>query len=181
MAWTARINDAQVALLGLLCEEPMHAWEIERTVEHRDMRSWTDLSQSTIYKHLAALKKAGCVDSSEEVVNGRLRRTFSITDDGRESLRESLCSILSGLQHQKWQIDLATYNFDLIPAGDAAACLESYRRDLVDAVRRYRELEKYLADCGCPRHRHAVARRAIHLLEGDLRWVEEFIAESGQS
>ena len=48
MPASSQLNNAQLALLGLLSERPMHAWEIERTAKHRDMRSWTDLSTSTI-------------------------------------------------------------------------------------------------------------------------------------
>ena len=59
MAGTAEIlTDAELTLLGPLCEEPMHAWQIEKAIQYRDMRQWTDLSQSMIYKQLRALHAA---------------------------------------------------------------------------------------------------------------------------
>lgn len=173
----AALGDAQVALLGLLSERPMHAWEIERTARHRDMRFWTDLSTSTIYKHLGALGKAGHVSVAEEVSDGRLRKVYSVTPQGGESLRERLRAILSEPQHLKWRLDLATYNLDLLPREEAIACLETYRRELGEGARGYRELDAYLDQSGCALHRRAVSRRPLHLLEGEMRWVDEFLDE----
>jgi DNA-binding PadR family transcriptional regulator len=166
-----------VALLGLLSERPMHAWEIERTATHRDMRSWTDLSTSTIYKHLSALAAAGHVSSVEEVCDGRLRKVYAVTPQGTDALQERLREILGHPQQQKWRVDLATYNLDLLPPEEAVACLEQYRRRLAEAARGYRALDKYLEGAGCARHRRAVARRPLRLIEGEKRWVEEFLDE----
>jgi DNA-binding PadR family transcriptional regulator len=83
---TRTLGDAEVALLGLLAERPKHPWQIQKDVEHRDMRSWSDLSTSTIYKRLRALEKGGLVASSTEVVDGRARNIYSLTDAGRKAL-----------------------------------------------------------------------------------------------
>jgi len=32
------LSNTETALLGLLCEEPMHPWQIQKVVQHRDMR-----------------------------------------------------------------------------------------------------------------------------------------------
>ena len=172
-----QITDPQVALLGLLSERPMHAWEIERTATHRDMRSWTDLSTSTIYKHLAALAASGHVSSVEEVRDGRLRKVYAVTTQGADALQKRLRDILGDPQHHKWRVDLATYNLDLLPPDDAVACLEQYRHRLAEAARGYRALDEYLEGAGCARHRRAVARRPLCLIEGEMRWVDEFLAE----
>jgi DNA-binding PadR family transcriptional regulator len=173
-AVVAGLSDADTALLGLLSEEPMHPWQIEKEVRERDMRSWTDLSQSTIYKQLRALETAGFVATREEVVDGRLRRVHALTDPGREALRARLQELLATPQHTKWRVDLATYNVDLLTVGEAAASLAQYRTGLEDNIRGYGELEAFLVASGCPEHRLAIPRRAIRLLEGELRWLDEF-------
>ncbi len=174
------LADAQVALLGLLSERPMHAWEIERTARHRDLRSWTELSTSTIYKHLTALEKNGHLESREEVADGRLRKVYSITDQGAVALRGRLRGILSEPRYPTWRIDLATYNLDLLPREEALECLEAYRAELGERMRGYRELDAYLDGAGCGLHRRAVARRSLRLLEGDAGWVDEFLDELRQ-
>jgi DNA-binding PadR family transcriptional regulator len=171
------ISDADTALLGLLSEEPMHPWQIDKEVRYRDMRFWTDLSQSTIYKQLRALETEGFVAVREEAADGRLRKVYSLTDDGGAALRERLCDLLTEPEHLKWHVDLGTYNIDLLPPEQALECLEQYRKKLEENVRGYRDLEKFLIDSGCPTHRLAVARRPIHILEGEIRWLDAFVAE----
>jgi DNA-binding PadR family transcriptional regulator len=174
-------NHAQVALLGLLSERPMHAWEIERTAKHRDMRSWTDLSTSTIYKHLTALADADHLSCVEEVSDGRLRKVYSPTEQGSEELLVRLRELLSEPWQPKWPVDLATYNLGLLPREEAIACLETYRRRLGEAARGYRQLDQYLEGTGCALHRRAVARRPLHMIDGEVRWVDEFLDELRRS
>jgi DNA-binding PadR family transcriptional regulator len=173
----AAISTAEIALLGLLAEEPMHPWQINKEVHWRDMRSWTDLSQSAIYKQLRSLEVAGLVAVEEVVADGRLRKVYTLSESGREVLRESLCELLAEPEHLKWRVDLATYNVDQITPDRAAECLIAYRARLVDQVAGYRALEQFLIESGCPKHRLAVARRPAYVLEGEMRWVDEFIAE----
>jgi len=51
------LTNAEAALLGLLSERPMHPYQIEKEVRSRDMRFWTELSMSSIYKLLRKLEK----------------------------------------------------------------------------------------------------------------------------
>jgi DNA-binding PadR family transcriptional regulator len=171
------ISDADAALLGLLSEEPKHPWQIEKDVRWRDMRFWTSLSQSTIYKQLRALEAAGLVSSREETADGRLRKVYTLTEDGGGALRERLCDLLTEPEHAKWRVDLGTYNIDLLPLEQALDCLGAYRAKLEESVKGYHDLEKFLVDSGCPTHRLAVARRPVHLLEGEIRWLDSYVAE----
>ncbi len=159
----------------------MHAWEIERTVKYRDMRFWTALSQSGIYRHLSALEEGDRVTAHEETHDGRLRKVYAITPAGQRALRERLRELLREPQHQRWRLDLATYNVDLLSREEAVACLERYRERLADDARGYRELDEFLAAEGCPGHRRAVARRPLRLIEGELTWVDEFLEELRQA
>jgi len=169
------ISDAEVAVLGLLAEKPKHPWQIEKDVEFRDMRSWTDLSASTIYKRLQALERDGMVSSEAEIVEGRARKVYAISDAGRTALAARLLDLLAEPDVVKSRIDIATYNIDLVPARSAIEALRTYRAALESRVSGYRDLEQYLRTSGCPPHRMAVARRPVHLLEAEVRWVDEFI------
>ena len=55
------LSNAEAALLGLLAEKPMHPYQIEQEVRYRDMRFWTELSMSSIYKLLRKLEREGLV------------------------------------------------------------------------------------------------------------------------
>jgi DNA-binding PadR family transcriptional regulator len=173
----AAVSDADTALLGLLSEQPMHAWQIDKEVQWRDMRSWTDLSQSTIYRQLRSLQAAGLVAVRSEEAEGRLRKVYSLTDDGVVSLRDRLCGLLSEPEHSKWKVDLGTYNLDVLTVSDAIDCLARYRVKLEEAAAGYRDLEAFLIESGCPRHRLAVARRPIRLIEAEILWLDEYVTE----
>ena len=169
------LSDAEVALLGLLAERPKHAWQIEKDVEYRDMRFWTDLSTSTIYKRLDALERAGMVASRTEIVDGRARKVHALTDLGRGTLEARLIELLTEPEHVRWRVDVATYNMDLLSKHEAVTALSAYREKLRDEVRGYGELEDFMRSSDCPSHRLAVARRPVFLLEAEILWVTGFI------
>ena len=170
-------TNAEVALLGLLSKAPQHAWQIERDVEHRAMRTWTELSQSTIYRQLKALEKAGYVESTTDVVDGRARKVDALTDAGRTAMRDRLLAILSAPESPTWSIDLATYDLDLVPTPDASKALARYRERLREAIGGWQATEDSKVASACPAHRLAVARRPRYLLAAEIRWLDDFIAE----
>lgn len=173
----ATLSNAETALLGLLCEEPMHPWQIQKVVQHRDMRSWTELSQATIYSQLRSLERAKLVACQTQVGQGRLRKVYAVTPAGRAALKAKVRELLTEPEPKKWRVDLGTYNLDLLPRREALACLRAYRAKLNEGITCYRNLQKYMEGCGCPAPRCAVARRPIYLLQGEIRWVDDFITE----
>lgn len=177
MTQTRALTNSEVALLGLLSERPKHAWQIERDVENRSMRTWTELSQSTIYRQLTSLHKAGLVESAQEVVDGRARKVYSLTDAGLEALRDRLLGLLAEPESPMWGIDLATYNVNLVPVKAAIAALEGYREKLQAGIACWEATEEYMSAHTCPTHRLAVVRRPRYLLEAEIRWVDDFVAE----
>lgn len=171
---------ADVALLGLLAEGPMHPWEVTRQVEHREMRTWTDLARSTVYKQLRSLEQRGLVASSEAVVSGRARRTYRLTEPGTRALAAGVRHHLAVPEVPHWAIDIATYNIDALPAQQAIDALDEYAATLRERADGWAALEVYLRDTeGCPPRRWALARRATAMIAGELAWIAEFRAELG--
>lgn len=172
------MSNAEAALLGLLAERPRHPYQIEKEVRDRDMRSWTDLSMSTIYKLLRKLERDGFVASKAELSEqNRARKTYEITEDGMDLLRERVRFALREPQAAKWPIDVGISNLAVIPVDEAVSCLRTYRAGLEERRSGYRALEDYLKAEGCPVYRLAFARRPIRMLEGEIRWVDEYIEE----
>jgi DNA-binding PadR family transcriptional regulator len=168
---------AEIALLGLLAEGPQHPWELSKQVEYREMRTWTELSQSTIYKQLRALQSRGLVEVRDVAVSGRLRHQYSITESGRQVVAEGILDFLTRPTHPRWPVDLASYNIDLVDPKDAITALARYADTLRERADGWTRLESFLHELGCPAHRWALAQRARHMIEGELRWVTEFSAQ----
>ena len=174
----SEISNAEAALLALLSEEPMYPYKIEQEVKYRDMRFWTELSMSSIYKLLRKLERDGLVDCETGISEeNRTRRTYSVTEYGANALRKKLGELLCEPEHLRWRVDIGTYNVDLIDPQEAVDRLKEYREGLRKNLQGYKDLEKFLIDSDCPTHRKAVARRPQYMLAGELSWVEEFINE----
>lgn len=174
MEHQALVAPAEIALLGLLAEGPQHPWELSKQVAYREMRTWTELSQSTIYKQLRSLESRGLVETTEITVSGRLRHQYSITEAGRQAVEEGILGLLHTPTYPRWSVDIATYNIDLVSPDEALAALDQYEETLRSRAQDWVRLEGFLSGLGCPAHRWALARRASHMIEGELRWVEEF-------
>ncbi|QDP76976.1 helix-turn-helix transcriptional regulator [Cellulosimicrobium cellulans] len=79
-------EQAYLVLLAL-SGEPLHGYAVIRSV--RDLSGGrTRLGAGTLYGNLDRLVAAGLVEpTGEEVVDGRLRRYYRATDDGRRAAR----------------------------------------------------------------------------------------------
>ncbi len=58
------INEREAAILGLLCEKPLYGYTIEKIIEERGMRHWTEIGFSSIYYVLKRLESRNLVVSS---------------------------------------------------------------------------------------------------------------------
>jgi DNA-binding PadR family transcriptional regulator len=159
----------------LLAEQPMHPYQLEKAVKDRDMRFWTEISMSSIYKLLNKLAREELVTKSrEEGKNGIAKNTFALTLAGRTALEARIREIITEPEHTRWRMDLATSHLSVLPIEDALECLDAYREKLLESIQGYRDLESYLTSQSCPVHALALARRPQCLLEGEVRWLDEY-------
>ncbi|MFG1887247.1 PadR family transcriptional regulator [Micromonospora sp. NPDC049051] len=72
-------------LLAVLEQGPLHGYAIIDALRERS-DGQLDLPTGTIYPALRRLERAGHVASTWSTVNGRERRTYQLTDEGRRAL-----------------------------------------------------------------------------------------------
>ncbi|MDP8208582.1 MAG: PadR family transcriptional regulator [Candidatus Electryonea clarkiae] len=172
------LTNAEAALLGLLSEKPRYPYEIEKEVEQRSMREWTDLSMSSIYKLLRKLEANGYVQAEIEISEeNRARKIYHLTKEGRTGLQNIIGEILSVPEKTKWQMDIGISFLTVLDSKKAIECLLLYRTSLEDKIAGYKELEIYLQNEGCPIYRMDLTRRPVRLWEGELIWINEYIEE----
>lgn len=82
-----RMTEQAYLVLLALSGEPLHGYAVIRSV--RDLSDGrTRLGAGTLYGNLDRLVTAGLVEpTGEAVVDGRLRRYYRATDDGRRAAR----------------------------------------------------------------------------------------------
>ncbi len=98
----SEINDYELdhkefIILGLVSEDPSgsHAYSINKRIEERGMRNWTNIGKSSIYRIINDLEKSGLVSSFEEEHDNRKRRIYRITDNGSRILKEKVYNALN--------------------------------------------------------------------------------------
>lgn len=73
-------------ILCVLQTQPRHGYEIARTVE-RTTRGCCSPTEGTLYPVLREFERGGYVTAHTEVVQGRQRKIYAITDRGRAAFQ----------------------------------------------------------------------------------------------
>lgn len=85
-AGTIKMSLSKFFILRVLHYAPMHGYDIARTVE-RTTNGCCSPTEGTIYPVLREFEEGGYVTSKTTVVSGRERKTYTLTDKGREAFQ----------------------------------------------------------------------------------------------
>ena len=88
-AGTIKMSLSKFFILRVLHDHPMHGYDITRAVE-RTTNGCCSPTEGTIYPVLRDFEEGGYVTSVAETVGGRERKTYALTDKGREAFRVGL-------------------------------------------------------------------------------------------
>lgn len=83
---TIKMSLSKFFILCVLHDRPMHGYEIARTVE-ATTNGCCSPTEGTIYPVLREFEEGGYVTANAEVVSGRERRVYTLTEKGREAFR----------------------------------------------------------------------------------------------
>ncbi|MDR3594057.1 MAG: PadR family transcriptional regulator [Clostridium sp.] len=82
-------NIIKVLILYYLSIKPTHGYEIQKFIQINQMDMWTKIQSGSIYYALNKLEKEGLIVLKEEIGSGsKARKIYTITDKGREELKE---------------------------------------------------------------------------------------------
>ena len=86
------LTTADLVLLSLLSERPMHGYEANLELERREIRDWAGISRPQVYYSLDKLQRLGFVraKSTNEPAAGPERNVLTATADGRDALADAL-------------------------------------------------------------------------------------------
>ena len=88
-----KLTLSEQLILGIVAEQPRHGLDIEKLIEDRGMRKWTDIGFSSIYYVLDKLETKGLVIGSE--ANGKTKKQYSVTPQGIASLKEGAVALIA--------------------------------------------------------------------------------------
>ena len=86
------LTTADLVLLSLLAEQPMHGYQANAELERREVRDWAGISRPQIYYSLEKLARLGLLRSAKsgKPAEGPERASFAITARGKTSLADAL-------------------------------------------------------------------------------------------
>jgi DNA-binding PadR family transcriptional regulator len=175
------INEREAAILGLLFENPLYGYTIEKIIEKRGMRHWTDIGFSSIYYVLKRLESRNFIESSCQPQDDKpSRKVYTITDTGRRILKEKIRSLLSQSTRIASPFDLGLAHLHLLSDEEAVACLKNRVITLQIAIDRVKSHQEYHRLNKKPCNIFALSDHALAQLYTEKGWVETFIEEVEQ-
>jgi len=161
------ISHKQFVILGLIAEEPCHAYSINQRIEERGMRNWTAIGKSSIYRIIQELEKIKLVNFFEEEVDNRKRKVYMITDYGARILKKKVFDVIKrfiGKNDEDFYVA-----FSMLPLLSKEQLIEAFSYSIVSIKKHKNELEVMLK-----------SNSNYPILETDilfLEWVLEEIKE----
>ncbi|MFZ5646415.1 MAG: PadR family transcriptional regulator [Bacillota bacterium] len=174
------LSNVEVVLLSIVNEKPSYAYEIDKTIDSRDMRRWVRIGVASIYQVLKRLEEKKLVYSEKEK-EGRMpdRNRYYITDSGRAALVEASQRLLSNLEWYYLDLNLGLEISDLLSPGEIAGCLTKRLYAVQANIKRLNEI--YSADNDMAFKKKAVIKSLIYFREAEEKLLEELIKERGHT
>jgi PadR family transcriptional regulator, regulatory protein AphA len=165
------LTTTEAALLGLLRKQPMSGYDLRKDVERSVGYFWSP-AKTQIYATLPRLVEAGFATQEKVVQDARPDKTiYSITDEGREALREWVEEApLEGGQGRNVILLKVFFGEGAEPAA-LRAQLDERRAEAEGLLAELRELEE--AGKGTSPFQALTRRFGFLYAEALLRWTEE--------
>lgn len=176
---TDGLTDAELALLGLLAEQPRHGYQLETVIAERGVREWTALGFSSIYYLLDKLESRGLVVSERPDARAKGRRVYSVTRAGVAACVAGTRGALERVDPLTAPVLVGMANSPMLPPGQVAAALRRRRETVMvriesirDARSRQEPVEAFVA---------AIFQHGIAMLHAELSWVEDTLSQLKES
>jgi DNA-binding PadR family transcriptional regulator len=171
------ISDLEASVLGLICEGFSYGYEMEKIIEERNMRHWTEIAFSSIYYVLKRLEKNGYITSSSKEVGGRSRKVYSVTPQGKEIMKGKVWELLSQHHAVTDPFDLGIGNMHILPFEEIIASLRSYVSSVEERERFMEQRLAVMKASEWPLHIRGLVTRPLVMLSAEKEWVLGYIDE----
>jgi len=172
------INEREAAVLGLLYERPLYGYTIEKIIEERGMRHWTDIGFSSIYYVLKRLEQRNLItSSSEQEGTGPSRNVYTITAAGRSGMEETVRLFLSHYTKMITPFNLGIANAALLSREEIIVCLDERLRMIDETILHVESMRETRIAEARPYYVIALFDRSRAHLKTERDWVAGFIAD----
>jgi DNA-binding PadR family transcriptional regulator len=172
-------NPLALAVMALLFERPMHAYEMVSTMRERHKHEAIRLRYSSLYSVVGALKREALVAELETRRDGRRpeRTVYGITEAGRAEFLNWLRELLREPVKEYTQFAAGLSFVAALPPLEATTLLEQRVRRLEEEIEGMRSgMEDAMAG-GLPRLFLVEEEHELVLREAELSWVRGLVRE----
>ena len=168
------ITNKELAVLGLVFEEPKYGYQIEQDIKNRGMREWTEIGFSSIYYILNKLEQKHWLESKKDFETKHLpRKIYQITSNGSELYLREILQRLRSPRPQSADFDLALGSLSIIPHSEALQAIKDNQASLENQIKKV-EL-KWQADLHgpMPEHVNLLFDHSLHRMKAELEWLKK--------
>lgn len=177
-----RLTIPDLVILSLLAERPMHGYEVNATLEDRNIRDWAPVSRPQIYYSLDKLTKLRLIRTlaDDSPSAGPERRVFETTAVGRDRLADAL-------EGKHWVVERVHQPFLIWLALSWQARPRAFRKQLNSRKKFLEErlaeehatLDEVMTEVGHPYHEAVwMLQLIIEQMETELRWVSRILEDA---
>jgi DNA-binding PadR family transcriptional regulator len=164
----SNLNPTAASLLGFLHEGDFSGYELVKVAEQLIGDFWS-LTQSQVYRELAALADRGLVEARE--TGSRSKRPYRITDAGRAAFAEWICEP-PATEQIRYPL-LLTLGFGThLPTEQLLGFVDDQRREHEGRLRKYRTMLDEMPVRAYP-HQYATLRFGMRYEQAVLDWMAE--------
>ncbi len=170
------LSKSATMLLGLINKQPVNAYEIIKMLEFMNVKWWYNIANSTVYATLRTLDKKGyIVGTSEKNGNMPFRTVYSISNTGKEELRDTLKKSILSFDYDTNTFSIAAFFLDFFDAKEQITLLENR----VEILKKYIEgIEKWIShpdDKTTPLHHIITVERMASLAKTELSGTKKLL------
>jgi len=170
-------NLLALAVLSYLTQQPMHPYELSRTLrDHGDARS-IKFNHGSLYMVVGQLAKAGFIVEQGTTRDGQRpeRTVYALTDAGRHELRDWLRELVEQPQHEYPHFVAALSLIAALPPSEVVELLGRRLGRLAEQRTEIRDLIDNALAAGVPALFLVEEDYRLALLEADCSFVERFL------
>lgn len=119
------LSKSATLLLGIIYEEPRNAYEITKLLAYMNVKWWFNVADSTVYSTLKNLEKRGLIEGSIERVGNMPDRTvYSLTEKGKNALKETIRNSILQFNYDTNIFTIAAFIMDILETKEKKELLE---------------------------------------------------------
>jgi len=169
----------RVLILGVLSKEPLHGYDVRRTLEEWHAEQWAHIAYGSIYSALSKMADEGLVEVVGSAGRGRGagRITYAITDRGRGDFLRLLRDYWWGEQPTIDPFQVALTFMDRLPRDEVLAALRQRAARSRAFLASFETLWPAIRPPDLPRFMIENRRLDIMHVEAETHWIEGVIAK----